>query len=353
MENNKTYGVCRFKNIGATCYMNSILHILQELPQFQNFILNLNITDESNNTIYKSLYELLKLSSEHDNKVIIPSSFKKDIGNKSDIWSGYEQQDSQEFFSFLISTIEEEIGDKYQFIPNGNINNKKKYNIDFVLHNIIAQKSWFNYQLREYSLLKNIFNGLLRNKKTCSICGNNQYVYEPFITLSLSIPLKYKKESYDLTDCLNHFIEKERLTEDNKLTCDLCGVKNKFYSESMIWKTPDILVIQLKRFINNDSGIISEKINNNVSYPLVLNINNYIDNNSLYKNQIHEYHLSGINIHLSSGKNINFGHYISFVKNKLNNSWYIYNDENHVQSINEDNLIHSNAYLLFYVKKID
>jgi ubiquitin C-terminal hydrolase len=54
---------------------------------------------------------------------------------------------------------------------------------------------------------------------------------------------------------------------------------------------------------------------------------------------------------LSSGKNINFGHYISFVKNKLNKSWYIYNDENPIRDISEDDLIHNNAYMLFYIRE--
>jgi ubiquitin C-terminal hydrolase len=145
-------------------------------------------------------------------------------------------------------------------------------------------------------------------------------------------------------------IEIERLTKDNKLTCDLCGVKNRFYSETMLWKTPDILVIQLKRFINNEYGIISHKINNNVIYPLTLDIENYFDKNSSHIKSF-KYNLIGINIHLSSGKNINFGHYVSFVKNKLNSSWYIYNDESPIIKISENELNHNNAYMLFYIRE--
>jgi ubiquitin carboxyl-terminal hydrolase 8 len=367
-------GVCKLKNMGATCYMNSILHILQELPSFQEFILKNNFNKE----IYDSLHQLFKLSSQNNDKVIIPTSFKKSIGNKSDLWEGYEQQDSQEFLCFLISSLEEEIGNKNEFIPSLTFNNNTHIvhnnanemwnytnkvsnnahivhnntnevsnNAHYILHNIISQKSWFNYQLREYSLLKNMFDGLTRTKKTCSICKNNQYAYEPFITLPLSIPLKLNKTEYDINDCFDNFIEIERLTSDNKLTCELCGIKNKFYTETKLWKTPDILVIQLKRFINNN--IVSEKINEKVSYPLELNIENYFDNFSNYKNNS-IYKLKGVNIHLSLGKNINFGHYVSFVKNKINNNWYIYNDENPIREIEEKDLIHNNAYLLFYIR---
>jgi ubiquitin C-terminal hydrolase len=348
----KHIGVSKFKNMGATCYLNSILHILQEIPEFQEFMINNDSLIHSKTHIYEALHKLFKLSSENDDKVIIPASFKKLIGQKSDIWDGYDQQDSQEFFSFLISSLEEEIGEKSEYIPGLNINfkhpDKNSKHIGDILQNIIANKSSLSYQLREYSPLSKMFNGLIRNKKTCSICHNIQYVYEPFITLSLTIPLKDKKDEYTLYDCLNNMIEVERLTSDNKLTCDLCGVKNKFYSETMLWHTPNILAIQLKRFINND--IISHKINNNVSYPLILDMENYFDKNSSYGKSF-KYHLVGVNIHLSSGKNINFGHYISFVKNKLNKSWYIYNDENPIRDISEDDLIHNNAYMLFYIRE--
>ena len=347
MDDKKHIGVSKFKNMGATCYMNSILHILQEIPEFQEFIINNNL-EGYNKPIYESLHKLFKLSSQNNDKIITPTSFKKIIGEKSDIWSGYEQQDSQEFFSFLISSLEEEIGNKNEFIPNGNITYKNN-NINYILHNLIAQRTAQSYLMKEYSDINKIFNGMIKNKKICSICKNKQYVYEPFITLPLSIPLKLKKNEYELNDCLDNFIEIERLTDDNKLTCDLCGIKNKFYTETKLWKTPRVLVIHLKRFINNSYGMISEKINNNVSYPIELNMENYFDKYSPHKNKS-KYILKGVNIHLSSGKNINFGHYISFVNNKLNNSWYIYNDENPIREISVQDLNHNNAYMLFYVR---
>ena len=355
MEHTAIIGVSKFKNMGATCYLNSILHILQEIPDFQEFMIN-NTFKMNNKPIYESLHKLFKLSSQNDDKIIIPTSFKKSIGQKSDIWDGYEQQDSQEFFSFIISSLEEEIGEKSEYIPGLNINFKHSNNnimpLGDILHNIIANKSLLSYQLREYSPLSEMFNGSTINKKTCSMCRNVQYVYEPFITLPLTIPLKYNKDEYTLYDCLNNMIEVERLTSDNKLTCNLCGIKNKFYSETMLWKTPNILALQLKRFVNNDTpqGIINHKINNNVSYPLILDMENYFDKNSVQVKSS-KYHLVGVNIHLSSGKNINFGHYISFVKNKLNKSWYIYNDENPIRPISEENINHNNAYMLFYIRE--
>jgi uncharacterized UBP type Zn finger protein len=47
--------------------------------------------------------------------------------------------------------------------------------------------------------------------------------------------------------------------------------------------------------------------------------------------------------------NINFGHYISCVKNRYDNKWYIF-DDNNVYNANIDNIINSNSYLLFYLR---
>ena len=41
-------------------------------------------------------------------------------GKKNDMWIERSQQDSQEFFNFLISQLEEEVGMKCDFIPGAN-----------------------------------------------------------------------------------------------------------------------------------------------------------------------------------------------------------------------------------------
>lgn len=348
-------GVSKFKNImGITCYMNSILHILQEIPLFQQYVLQGEFVktmkeDKINESIVFELFKLFKVSSEHNNGTLTPKSFKQRIGQKCDIWNEYQQQDSQEFLNFLISSIEEETGEKTIFIPGNNdikpeliSINKKKFN--YIIHNILAQKAWFRFQLREYSLLKTLFDGLVKTKKKCSYCGNLQYVYEPFITLSLSISDKCTT----LDDCFNNFTHEERLTNDNQSTCEFCGVKNCFYTQSKLWYTPLILIIHIKRFTFD-----FKKITTNIEYPINnLNISKYFDDFSPYKEKA-VYNLNGINIHLSLGgsNNINAGHYVSYVKNKINNNWYLYNDSNPLIKIDdESNLQNQNAYILFYIR---
>ena len=102
-------GVCRFSNIfGVTCYMNSILHILQQLPEFTEYIYtksfkkNIKWENKKDYTIYQ-LYKLFKMSLSNNNLSIVPKSFKYNIGTKDKRWNEMNYQDSQEFINFLLS----------------------------------------------------------------------------------------------------------------------------------------------------------------------------------------------------------------------------------------------------------
>lgn len=371
--NNIKYGVSRFKNImGITCYINSILHILQQLPIFIHYLTQakfrdvliekINKLEKNNPTLDKKnvlhefvifeLFRLFKISLETDDTIITPSTFKTLIGEKNDRWNEYNHQDSQEFFTFLISQLEEEVGTKCFYLPGLNYDIEYKNNILHSLKNTIALDSWFKFQLREYSPLKNMFNGLLQNNRKCMCCGTISSRYEPFITLPLSIPIKSIdniSEKYSIYDCLDHLILEEQLDKDNKINCDMCGLHNQGYSKILLWQTPKILVIHIKRFLTN-----AEKITNSIEYPINnLDLSKYFDNDSLYKNN-YIYDLVGINIHESIGckNNIDAGHYVSIIRNIINNKWYLYNDARPVEEIiNEEYLQTSDAYMLFYMRQ--
>lgn len=106
-------GVCRFQNIdNVTCYMNSILAIIQQMPIFADYLLT--VKDDG---IVGKLGKLMFESHKRDDDVLIPGSFRKEISKKNSMWGMREQQDSQEFLNFLLSSIEEEIKEKVIFVP--------------------------------------------------------------------------------------------------------------------------------------------------------------------------------------------------------------------------------------------
>ena len=160
-------------------------------------------------------------------------------------------------------------------------------------------------------------------------------------------------KTFNIYECLDHMIKEEQLDDDNKMNCEMCGLRNRAYSQSLLWKTPKVLVLHIKRFLVNSYGITSQKITNNVEYPITnLDLEKYFDPTSPYKNSS-KYDLIGINIHqaFGYGGNINSGHYTSIVKNIMNNNWYLYNDSNPLKmALTKEHLQNQNAYMLFYYR---
>ena len=357
------YGVSKYKNMGNTCYMNSILHILQQVPLFIEYITKFQFrdafllkyqakTEEIKETLTFELFRLFRASVENDDTSITPTSFKIMVGKKNDMFEGFQQQDSQEFFNFLISQLEEEIGLKTKIIIGSFVDDIETDMVSpiFSLRNIIAAKSKEQFQCREYSPLKNMFNGMTITTKRCSCCESINNVFEPFVTLGLSIP--NNNNEYSVYDCLDHMVHEEQLDHNNRLNCDMCGIKNRFMSHIKLWQTPKVVVIHLKRFLTNSYGIPIRKLNNMITYPIRdLDLSKYFDEASPYKSSC-KYDLIGVNIHIAfGGGSINCGHYKSYVKNMINNKWNIYNDGNEVVNITKmEDIINKDAYLLFYYR---
>lgn len=368
MQEEITFGVSRYDNINAvTCYMNSILAILQQTPRFTDYLLSNELRDiliskfskeNLDKTVVFNLFKLFYTSLTNDDIIIRPTSFRKAISEKCFIWGENQHQDSQEFLNFLITNIEEEVYVDKIFVPGrkgfNSISNKEiKYNIE----NILSIINWNNFMKKEISPIKQLFTGLQKTSIECSVCGNHSNNFEIYQMLSLSIPIDDKirdlYKTFKLEDLINKYVSKERLDEDNMIKCDFCHIKNKQIKQTKLWKTPQVLIIQIKRFLMNDYGIVSQKLNNLITYPVRdLDMSPYIDDDSPYKNNS-KYHLFSVNCHHSLGNfnTINFGHYTSMVKSINDNCWYHYDDSTPVEKVISDTqLINKNAYLLFYYK---
>jgi ubiquitin C-terminal hydrolase len=325
-------GVCRFKNInGVSCYMNSILHILQQIPLFTDYILNANNT----NNISTQLYNLLKLSLENDNKTIIPIMFKNTIEMSNNIFNDNEQQDSHEFLLYLISEIKTEYSSKHIFIPNLTFTDNNNLSVYNSLYNIISHHYEIMYKTFEYSNFSNIFDGLLEYNKVCQICGSKSINFNSYIILELELP---NENNLDIYDLLDYMIKEENV----EYKCEFCGTQLLTYSNILLWKTPKILIIKFQRFDKNNN-----KINTNITYPVQLNLSKYYNSISPYKFNCN-YNLIGINMHTSN--ETKSGHYTSIIKNKINNNWYFYNDSAPIELISK--LQQSNAYMLFYMLEL-
>ena len=336
--------ISKFKNInGITCYMNSILNILYQTPYFITFILNkefiINIKNKKSVIMINELYSLFKTTFDNPNSIIEPVLFKHKAGLCNNVWNENNQQDSQEFLLFILNQLQENIYTNYDILYEYNNKNIKLHNISQYIYNIYITHSYLKSKIYECSKLSLLFKGCNQIINKCSLCKSKSYNIDQYLTFTLEIP---NQENLSLYDCFDEFFKLEKYM--NK--CTFCGLNTVFYKQQLLYDTPEILIICLMKFKYNNEYASTNKITSNINYPLYdLNLEKYFSNNSKQKSK---YNLFAVNIHNSINSSINSGHYISIVKNRISNKWYLYNDE-HVEEVSDEkNIQSSNAYLLFY-----
>jgi len=154
---------------------------------------------------------------------------------------------------------------------------------------------------------------------------------------------KAESKPITLEECIKEFIKEEILTGDNKWFCPHCKEDREAYKKMDIWKAPEILIVHLKRFIQDRRYYSSRKNNVLVKFPIDnLDLTEVIIGDKSEEKYI--YNLYAISNHSGSTSG---GHYTAFVKNDKDGKWYDCNDS-FVSEVSENNIITSSAYLLFY-----
>ena len=123
---------------------------------------------------------------------------------------------------------------------------------------------------------------------------------EPFF--NINVPISEKKT---LIDCFDLYTEIEELGDDNKILNDETKLKENATKQILFWSLPNILVITIKRFLNN-----GRKQQSFIDFPIDnLDLSKYVVG---YDKHSYVYDLYGICNH--SG-NTGGGHYYAYVKN--------------------------------------
>ena len=148
----------------------------------------------------------------------------------------------------------------------------------------------------------------------------------------------------DVKDCFRYFLEQEVLDDANKWHCSKCSQFVCAAKKIDIWSVPDVLVIQLKRFIV-DSSESSRKFDEEISFPDQLDMSGYVAGPK--NGQSMKYQLFGVSEH---GGGLAGGHYTAHAK--VSNEWYSFDDS--FVSLSSRTAAHSRrAYLLFYERQKD
>ncbi|XP_069703026.1 ubiquitin carboxyl-terminal hydrolase 48-like isoform X2 [Periplaneta americana] len=284
------------KNLGATCYVNSLLQLWFHNLKFRHAVYSWSPEEdpqEMANLIQKRdegqeyspessighlqlLFALLQFGKR---RYVDPTSFILSLGLDTTT-----QQDAQEFSKLFISMLEERLS--HQSSP----------------------------------LVKNIINDQFCGKYSyvtkCQQCGTESARPSMFYELELNIA-----GHKTLADCLEEFLKEERLEGADRYHCAVCMDKQDATRSITLERLPPVLNLQLMRFVFDRQKGCKKKLSSYLQFPENLDMSMYLQkpNGSLL------YVLSAVLIHC--GHSANSGHYVAHICDSTTSTWYKFNDE--------------------------
>jgi len=307
------------KNIGNSCYINSVHQMLAAMPGFQTHLCMMQEkrTDRhSDSTQSPSLLAgLCTLLTSVLNTPTAESLKSVDITDLCSHFqapfSAKEQQDAEEFLDYILNYLETACGYK-------------------------PFTAW------------HILQGGVTNSIQCDICAHITLKVDPFTVLKIKFETSSCKTIVQIKELLAYNFAPERLVNENQFECLPCGqskrnaTKNSLFSSScpncMQACYPPILLLSFARFKLNVFTNVTTKISTPVNFGHTLQF----QDNLIYD-------LIGIIIH--DGTTHRSGHYYAYLcfANSVEpgNTWFLVNDELVRSASNDEvNLICSGRHKL-------
>ena len=191
---NSKYGICGLKNLGNSCYLNTSIQCLSNCWEITNYFLrdqykkDINLSNPlgSNGKICEAYSEVIKKLWLEKEENYAPKSFKKILSEVNPMYSGNIPQDSQEFLSFLIDCLHEDLN-KVKNKPYTVTGDDSKKDDE-----IKSLEELYNFKRRNQSLFSELFYGQFKSLIVCpnKDCQIENTKFEPFLNLSLPIETK-------------------------------------------------------------------------------------------------------------------------------------------------------------------
>ncbi|XP_075753267.1 ubiquitin carboxyl-terminal hydrolase 8 isoform X3 [Pelodiscus sinensis] len=327
------------RNLGNTCYMNSILQCLCNAPLLADYF-NRNLYQEDINRlnllghkgeVAEEFGIIMKALWTGQYRYISPKDFKITIGKINDQFSGYSQQDSQELLLFLMDGLHEDLN---------KADNRKRYkeeNNDNLDDFKASELAWHKHKQLNESIIVALFQGQFKSTVQCLTCHKKSRTFEAFMYLSLPLASTSK---CTLQECLRLFSKEEKLTDNNRFYCSHCKMRRDSLKKIEIWKLPPVLLVHLKRF--SYDGRWKQKLQTSVDFPLEsLDLSQYVIG---LKSNLKRYNLFSVSNHYGG---LDGGHYTAYCRNAIKQRWYKF-DDHEVSEISASSVKSSAAYILFY-----
>ncbi|KAF8628722.1 hypothetical protein AX17_005944 [Amanita inopinata Kibby_2008] len=360
-------GMSGLKNMGNTCYMNAPMQCLSATVPFARFFTDgrwksaINFTNPlgSKGKLTGAFATLVHDMWLGDLPYLTPFEFRNSICQLKSEFKGNDQHDSQEFLSFLLDGIHEDLN-RVMVKPTITQTPEQEAELERLPAQIASEREWRAWRTRNDSLIVDFFQGQFRSRLQCLTCHKTSTTFNVFSILQLPIP-HTKNGKVPVERCLDAFFNEEVLEKDDAWDCPQCKTKRKATKKLSLARLPPILLVQLKRFEAN--GRFSDKIDTFVEYPMnSLDLTNYMppplppgaDKTQLNgglpmspddpRTQMspYRYDLYAVTNHYG---NLSSGHYTAFIASR---GGWMYCDDSSVRPVDPKQVVNQKAYVLFY-----
>lgn len=189
-------GVCGLENMGNTCFLNSAIQCLSNIPSLTEYFLSekyrkdINAYNGMKGQIAKQYGSLIQQMWSGNSHYLKPRGLKETIGRFVPQYSGYGQGDCHELMTFLLEGLHDDLNRTRQgsYPTKTGIGRKpdhigRRPDIDSE-----QSWSWSNHRMRNDSIIVDTFHGLLKSTVICSNCFHRSVTFDLFSSLSLPIP---------------------------------------------------------------------------------------------------------------------------------------------------------------------
>ncbi|CAN6455674.1 unnamed protein product [Victoria cruziana] len=239
------------RNLGNSCYLNSVVQCLTYTPPLANFCLG---------NRHSSICELSDVIKKYECPFcLLEKRIVRSLSIESALDVPVKIQTSIEIFAkhFRIGRQE----DAHEFL---------RYMID-ACHNtclkllkpkngVVCQSVQANgnsEKVEPNTIVKEIFGGVLQSQVKCLSCNSESNKMDDIMDISLDL-----FQCSSLKEALQLFFQPEILDGSNKYSCEKCKKLSSARKQMSIFRAPNVLVIQLKRF----EGVHGLKIDRPIAF---------------------------------------------------------------------------------------
>ena len=320
-------GFVGLRNLGATCYMNSLLQQLFSVPECRSNMLKVHVEDRD------SFMYQLKLLFAH------LQESEKQFYDPWDLCQVYTDYDGQPVNISQQMDVDEFLNVLFEKVEQGLKNTPQK------------------------DLLRDCFGGKIVHQIICKepvTVGEREYTVqdpyksereESFYTLQLEV--KHKRS---ILESLRLYVDGEALEGDNKYLCEEADKKVDAVKRICIKELPQTLILHLKRFEFDLDFMKKVKVNDCCEFPLRLDMDPYTLDGIERREKAaadaiqqgldgikameevesapdSEYELVGVLVHTGTADS---GHYYSYIRERTDDDpaetddkvakWHLFND---------------------------